>query len=114
MRMNEFMADQYFATYLTHDFNDLLWKIEKGIFEPKFAIHTNLGFGKLHHPEFHNNISTNDMSLGFYESGITINNMLKIGLLRLGVGAFYRYGPYSLKSVEDNIAVKFTLRMELF
>ena len=114
MRMNEFMADQYFATYLTHDFNDLLWKIEKGIFQPKFAIHTNLGFGKLHHPEFHNNISTNDMSLGFYESGITINNMLKIGLLRLGVGAFYRYGPYSLKSVEDNIAVKFTLRMELF
>ena len=51
------------------------------------------------------------MDKGYYESGLLINNILGIfGLLNIGVGAFYRYGPYSFENVADNFAYKFTLQ----
>ena len=49
------------------------------------------------------------MEKGYYESGILINNILNLGFYSFGVGAFYRYGPYSLDKISDNFAWKFTM-----
>jgi hypothetical protein len=48
------------------------------------------------------------MELGYYESGLMINNLVKLPLLNIGIGALYRYGPYSFTDFNDNIAYKFT------
>jgi len=50
------------------------------------------------------------MDKGYYESGILINKLLNLRLYTLGVGVFYRYGPYTFKNGWDNVAGKFTLK----
>ena len=109
MRMNEFLSDRYISVFYTHNFGKLLWRSKK--FSPEFAVATNIGFGWLDNSNKHQNIKFDIMDKGYYESGLLINNIFGlVGLLNIGVGAFYRYGPYSFENVADNFAYKFTLQ----
>jgi len=108
MRMNEFLSNKYVAFYFQHDFEKLLFK--GGMFKPEFAIVTNLGFGWLDFKKSHHNIRYKTMEKGFYESGLLINNILNLQLYSLGVGAFYRYGPYTFKNGWENVGAKLTLK----
>ncbi len=108
MRMNEFMSDRYLSLYFTHNFGSLLFK--KGKFQPELAISTNLGFGSFEGaPDKHYNITYRTMELGYYESGLMIHNILNLNFFNIGLGAFYRYGPYSLEKTGDNFAYKFSI-----
>jgi hypothetical protein len=49
------------------------------------------------------------MNKGYYESGIELNNLIKENFVSLGVGAYYRYGSYSLPTPSNNLAFKFTV-----
>ena len=49
----------------------------------------------------------------YYESGIMIDNLINIGIVKLGLGAFYRYGPYSHESTWDNFVFKVGLEFSL-
>jgi hypothetical protein len=49
------------------------------------------------------------MELGYYESGLLINNIVNLRIYTIGLGAFYRWGPYSMEKTGDNFAYKFTL-----
>ena len=49
------------------------------------------------------------MNLGYYESGLLVNNLVNLGIYTLGVGAFYRWGPYSFDQAWDNVALKVTM-----
>ena len=111
MRPNEFLSDSYVSLFLSHNFGSLLFKGEK--FKPEFEVHTNIGIGWLEHPEYHKNITINTMDLGYYESGLMINNLIKLYFFNVGVGAMYRYGPYSFADFNDNVAYKFTLSLPL-
>jgi len=111
MRPNEFLSDSYVAFFMSHNFGSLLFKGEK--FKPEFEVMTNIGFAWLDHPEYHTNISFKTMNLGYYESGLMINNLIKLQLFNVGVGAMYRYGPYSFTDFNDNIAYKFTLSLPI-
>jgi hypothetical protein len=56
------------------------------------------------------------MEKGFYESGLLLNNVLRvnyynIAYIGLGGGAFLRYGEYAFKKQEDNIVYKFSLTL---
>jgi hypothetical protein len=53
------------------------------------------------------------MEKGYFESGILINNLLNQWFFGIGVGAFYRYGPYSLNKTIDNFAFKFTITLNI-
>ena len=115
MRMNEFLSNGYAALYLYHDFEDLLIKGRKW-FHPEFAIAQNIGFGFLEHPEhysFFRPDGPREMSLGYYESGLLINNIMKISFLEIGGGVFYRWGPYSFPAAHDNFAYKISLFIPL-
>jgi len=114
MRSNEFLSNKFASLFLYHDFGYLLFKGKKW-FHPEFALAQNIGFGWLDHPERYAQISIapKAMDLGYYESGLLINNLVNLRIYKVGVGAFYRWGPYSLDNTIDNfgfnLAVVFPL-----
>ncbi|MCX6248157.1 MAG: DUF5686 family protein, partial [Bacteroidetes bacterium] len=113
MRMNEFLSSKYASLYLYHDFGYLLFKGKKW-FHPEFALSQNIGFGWLDHPEYYKYIKPGQepyktMDLGFYESGLLINNLVNLKIYTIGIGAFYRWGPYSMNYGWDNAAAKVTM-----
>ncbi|MCC6839373.1 MAG: carboxypeptidase-like regulatory domain-containing protein [Flavobacteriales bacterium] len=107
MRPDEFLADRYAAIHLKHSFGNLL--IETKHFRPRPAIVSSVAFGELARPENHEGLSFTPIQGGYYESGLLIENLLRSGFSSFGVGAFYRYGPYALPDLKDNVAVKATM-----
>jgi hypothetical protein len=107
MHFNEFLSDSYIALFLSHNFGSLLFKGEK--FKPEFELISNLAFGKLKHPEYHQNIAFKTMEKGYFESGIMVNNILRLKVFNVGFGALYRYGPYHFEQLKNNMAYKFTI-----
>ncbi len=113
MRMNEFLSNKYSSLYLYHDFGYLLFKGKKW-FHPEFALSQNIGFGWLDHPEFYKYVNVvnepyKTMDLGYYESGLLINKLVDLKLYTIGIGGFYRWGPYSFNRTWDNVAAKITI-----
>lgn len=98
MQINEFICDKFALLFFTHNFGKL-FKTKR--FNPEFIIATNVGWGNP------------SMSDGFYESGIVIDNILKISTTQLGFGTYYRYGPYSYDKIGDNFAFKLKLGIKL-
>lgn len=107
MRMNEFYADRFFALFYRHNFGKLLWR--KGRFEPEFMLATNLGFGSLSNRIGDSGITLQSMEKGYYESGLVINNLVRLPGTKMGLGAFYRYGPYQMQKVKQNLAIQLSL-----
>lgn len=107
MRMNEFLSDRYVALYFTHNFGKLLSFSKK--FQPEFVIATNVGFGSLAYTDKHYDLAYKTMEKGYYESGFLLNNLVNLYLYNIGVGFFYRYGPYSLDLPEHNLAIKISV-----
>lgn len=112
MRINEFFNSQYVALYYTHSFEKLLFKTKKT--RPILALHENIGFGSMDNPAQHLNIVYKTMNKGYYESGITVDNIYKTTFTGLGAGIFYRYGPYAFADYKDNFAFKLSLTYTLF
>ncbi|MDP4281825.1 MAG: DUF5686 family protein [Bacteroidota bacterium] len=110
MRMNEFLSDKYANLFITHDFGYLLFKGRRW-FHPEFVLSQNIGFGWLDHAEKYkyNLLKPRQMNLGYYESGLLINNLVNLRLYTVGIGVFYRWGPYSFNNTGDNFAYKLTL-----
>jgi hypothetical protein len=111
MRSHEFLSDKYLSLYFQQDFqtNVIRW----GKFQPNFIVATNVGWGTLSHPEAHLNTGVKSMDKGYFESGLIMNNIIAkkfFGIARLGVGlgVFYRYGPYAFSNPLDNLAIKGT------
>jgi hypothetical protein len=107
MRINEFFNSQYVALFYTHSFEKLLFKTKKS--RPILALHENIGFGSMANPAQHLNVAYKTMDKGYYESGVTVDNIYSTGLTSLGVALFYRYGPYAFDNYKDNFAVKLSL-----
>jgi hypothetical protein len=112
MGLYEFLNDRYVNLFLSHDFGSLLFKRPK--FQPQLVLFTNIGFGTLTYPKQHLNLNFKTMEKGFYESGLLVNNLLRINYyniayLGIGGGVFMRYGPYSQPQTESNLAYKFSL-----
>jgi len=110
MRMNEFLSDRYASLYLYHDFGDLLFKGKKW-FHPQFALSQNIGFGWLDHEDHYinNGVAWKKMDLGYYESGLLINNLVDLKVYNIGVGAYYRWGPYTFPYAADNFSYKISV-----
>ena len=104
MRMDEFTADRYAALFISHNFGKLLYQSKHFKPEPEFV--TNIGIGALRHPENHEKENIKSYEKGYYESGIVLNRLLRLGLTDIGMAWFYRYGPYSLPTPKENLAWK--------
>lgn len=110
MRVNEFFSDRFAALYFTHNFGKLLFK--KGKFQPEFIFATNIGWGDISNQAYHSDIEFKSMNKGYYESGLLID-LFNFQLVKLGVGAFYRYGPYSFSQEWKNFGWKYSLTIGL-
>ncbi|MBI2279826.1 MAG: carboxypeptidase-like regulatory domain-containing protein [Bacteroidetes bacterium] len=100
----EFYSDRFTYIHFKHNFGNLLIKTKK--FKPELVLASNIGFGSLNNKENHGGQTFNTLEKGFYESGILINNLIKLNFTTFGVAAYYRYGPYKLQKESDNFTVK--------
>ncbi len=103
MRINEFNHSQFIAVHLRHNFKQLL--IKRKNFNPNFVLVSSMLWGKMNNTASHN-IVGKAATKGYYESGLQINNLLKVNFTSLGVGVFYRYGPEHLSGTINNFAFK--------
>jgi hypothetical protein len=103
----EFFSDRYASIFLTHNFGKRLLRTK--LFKPDVLVITNIGVGNLSQdvPLFLKERSSS-MSEGFYESGLLLNNIINSPFTGIGVGLFYRYGPYALPDSKDNLKLKIT------
>ena len=105
MRTNEFIHSRFVQVHLRHSFKDLLFK--SGKFRPLLSVVQNMCWGDLENPASHTIIGRQAKE-GFFESGLVIDQLMKSAFSGIGLGVFYRYGPYAGTSAEDNIVVKFS------
>jgi len=71
-----------------------------------------IGFSTLSESNQHLDIEINTIEKGYFESGIALDNLIRINIMNftqlgLGAGVFYRYGTYHLAKEIDNYAFKF-------
>ncbi|NDK56917.1 DUF5686 and carboxypeptidase-like regulatory domain-containing protein [Pontibacter fetidus] len=103
----EFFSDRYAALFLQQNLGRRLLRTK--LFKPDVVLVTNLGIGdqKQTLPDFIvPQVKT--MHKGFFESGLMLNNIISSAFSGIGVGAFYRYGAYSLPKHKDNLKFKLT------
>lgn len=111
MRINEFLSSRYVSLYYSHNFQSFLFHHNK--FKPELKLVSHAGFGMLDNPGSQFGIAYKTMEKGYYESGMEINSLLKSSIFRIGIGGYYRYGPYSLSIPKDNVVFKLTITSSL-
>ena len=110
MNFTEFFSDSYLNLFLSHDFGKLF---SSGFIEPKFKLTSAMAYGRLSSGFEDININYKTLEDVYYESGIQINELFKSNISSVGLGIYYRYGKYSFKKAKDNIAIKFTSKINL-
>ena len=111
MRMDEFYATSFASLFFRQKFKPMF---DYPYFHPNFTFSANAGFGQLSNALHHAPVILSTFNLGYYESGILINNLLISGsLINLGFGVFYRFGPYAYSNISDNFCYRLTLDFNL-
>ena len=110
MFFNEFFSDRYLSIQARHTFASVLFF--KG-FSPSISLVTRFAIGDLEDPQLHTGLPFNTLEMGYYESGLELNRILQGSvkskfLKGFGLSFMYRYGPYHLPDISDNISFKFT------
>lgn len=103
MQRNEFLSDRYAQIILRHKFGRL-FKNEDN--KAALWIVSKAAWGDAENPEKHLGIGNKTMDRGFYESGIELTQLFS----NIGVGFFYRYGPYQNAEFWDNWAIRLNYR----
>ena len=112
MRPDEFFCDRFTALYLSHNFNGMLWQPDTPWCQPELTLITNIGWGDMKRNNL-DDYSFKTMDKGYFESGIVIEGLLAMPLMKLGAGIFYRYGPYSFDKTWNNFALKWSVIFSL-
>lgn len=86
----------------------MLWQPDTPFCQPELTLITNIGWGDMKHDDLEN-YSFKTMDKGYFESGIIVEGLLAMPLMKLGGGIFYRYGPYSFNKTWSNFALKWSV-----
>ena len=110
MGLYEFASDQQVSLLIQQNFGRIFHN-KSPYFQPELVLSQGISYGSLTKPQSHQNIEIKTLEKGFYESGISINKLLRVKYLRLiyldfGVGIFARYGENSFKNLNDNLTVR--------
>jgi hypothetical protein len=111
MQAGEFFSDAQSNLFFRFKFLPLKNKTDWT--EPQFVIHSAAGIATMFNRQDHLNYEFKVAEKGYYESGLIIENLLKSGFTGIGIGAFYRYGPYALPALEDNFVYKLSVTFNL-
>lgn len=109
IRPNEFLNQYQIAVHQRHNFGS----VKTGIkwICPEFHWANSFGIGWLTRPQLHTGLKIQDMSMGFFETGIVIEDIIKVNLIGIGGGVFYRYGSYAFPDEFDNLAFKLSMKI---
>lgn len=114
MDLYEFTNSQYAAVFFQHNFGNFL--LNTRFSKPELLIYQNAGAGLLRNSDLHSSsdFDFQDISKGFYESGIGLNNLLRfkyanVAYYGFGGSLFYRYGPYRYEKNKENLVFRLTL-----
>jgi len=110
MRTSEFQHSHFAALHVRHSFRDLLIKTEK--FRPIISAVHSMMVGEMKNEQSHN-MEINAATKGYFESGMQVDRLTKLFITHIGIGVFYRYGPYHLENTLDNFAFKFSISLPL-
>ncbi len=105
MAPNEFVSQTYLSGFL-HLNIGAIYKTQYSA--PEISLVTAAGWGTLDHKSDHRGMEFSTMEKGYYESGLLLDNIIILNTSGIGVGAFYRYGPYAFPNVADNFGFSFT------
>lgn len=107
----EFYHDRQ-ATFITrYSFPTI--RTKKKWFAPEFTLHHGIGYGDMKDRTQHN-MKFWTMDKGLFEGGLILSGLLNINFMKLGVGAFYRYGQYADSDALKNIVPKISLKFSGF
>ncbi len=104
MPFNKYYSSSSIELFFQHNFGKLIFRKDK--FQPEFVLHQNVAFGWSNEKQYFKNQDIIVPEKGYFESGISINNIINLKVNSVGIGAFYHYGPYSSKDFYSNIALK--------
>jgi hypothetical protein len=106
MPLYEFTSDTYGQISLEHNFGPLFTAL-KGKSQPELVIVQSSAYGSLRNKDAHLGVPIKTMEKGFHESGLMLNNLLRIDSklywLGYGAGVFYRFGAYAMPNQKDNL-----------
>ena len=104
VRINEFFDSRYINVFYKQTF---AWHPYKNqVSAPVCSIREDIGYGQLNNITLNSGLSYKTMNKGYYESGLQIDNILLSSFSGIGIGIYYRYGPYSLDGFRNNLAIK--------
>ena len=106
MQINEFICDRFVVMFFSHNFGKFF---KTKYFSPDFIFETNVGWGDISDVHQYQGVELKSMSDGYYESGLVIDKIFKLGISNFGFGAYYRYGPNAFDKIADNFAYKIKL-----
>lgn len=112
MRPEEFFCDRFVALFLSHNFSGMLWQPNSTWFKPELTLITNIGWGTMKRDDM-DDYNFKTMEKGYFESGIIVEGLLALPLMKLGGGVFYRYGPYAFDNVWSNFALKWSVIFDI-
>ena len=104
MGVNEFISSSQASIFINHHFGNIFPVSRK--WNPQIELTHNMGIGKLKDPGSIESFGIRTMEKGYFESGIRIHRLLGSNVSSLGIGFFYRYGPYAKTDPKLNLAIK--------
>jgi hypothetical protein len=116
MQPYEFLSDSYVNLFFTHNFGSLLLRTKK--FSPELIISYNGSCGDLKNTSEHAGIQFQTKNHIYQEAGLIVDNLFNLSYLnffsvKFGIGAFYRLGYYRYDNLEDNAALKFSVKFDI-
>ena len=112
MAPSDFYSTSQIALYTQWMLN--AFKTKKKWNEPQIGFHHAVGFGTMNTSSFlQHSQQFRTMEKGYFEGGLIINNVLVSGVSGIGIGLFYRYGPYAEVNELKNFVPKITATFNL-
>ena len=111
MLPGSFYTTSQVGLFARFDFKSITTKAKWN--EPKFGLHHAVGFGEFVNRQNHS-LNFETMDNGYYEAGLILDGILTMKSSSIGLGAFYKYGPYSSTEWLQNLVPKlvFSFRFE--
>ncbi|MBZ9629940.1 DUF5686 and carboxypeptidase regulatory-like domain-containing protein [Salegentibacter sp. LM13S] len=105
MYYNEFFSDKQAMLHIKHQLRPI--NVHR-LIQPELVFISRHVIGDISNTERHN-IPFKSLEQGYHEFGIELQKIL----VGFGLGAAYRYGPYSLPTFDENFAFKFTFHIDI-
>ena len=110
------LSDKFINGYFKQEFGNNLYRRKYS--QPQLSLVQNIAIGQLSKPETHLDIPFFITKKPLLESGIMLDNLLKINYMNfstvgIGVATYYRWGYHTSADWRQNVSVRLSMKMAL-